>query len=225
MAPFPIDIRNLLENSGFFRGISEKNIRALAAICIPKTVDKRKILFLEGEKGHSLYILAQGAVQLYKTTADGREIVIKTVRPGEIFGEVILFEKNLYPVSAVTLEKGLLLRLPKLQFDCLLASDSFRRDFIGMLMSKQRYLTERILYLTSHDVEERFFYFLEEQYGRREEYRVSLSKKDIAAAIGTIPETFSRLLLRLKQEGTISWEGERLSLIEGFWSRWDAGTE
>ncbi len=225
MAPRPVDIRKLLENSGFLRGISEKSIRSLAEICIPKTVDKRKILFLEGEEGHSLYILAEGAVQLYKTAADGREIVIKTVRPGEIFGEVVLFEKNRYPVSAVTLEKGLLLRLPKLQFDCLLVSDSFRRDFIGVLMSKQRYLTERILYLASHDVEERFFYFLEEQYGRREEYRVSLSKKDIASAIGTIPETFSRLLLRLKQEGTISWEGERLSLSEGFWSRWDAGKE
>ena len=95
--------------------------------------------------------------------------------------------------------------------------DSFRRDFIGMLMRKQRYLTERILFLTASDVEERFFLFLEQQYGHRERYTIALSKRDFAAAIGTIPETFSRLLLRLREQGRIRWEGRTLTLPAGFW--------
>ena len=78
--------------------------------------------------------------------------------------------------------------------------------------------TERILSLTSRDVEERFFAFLEEQYGRRERYTIPMSKKDVAAAIGTIPETFSRLLQRLKAEG-LHWDGEELILTKGFWAR------
>jgi CRP/FNR family transcriptional regulator len=218
----PFDARKLLEESEFFRGISERSIRSLAAICIPKRVDKRQMIFLEGEEGHSMYILAEGGVQLYKTASDGREIVIKTIRAGEIFGEVVLFEQAEYPVSATALEKSLLLRLPRQQIDCLLVTDSFRRDFIGMLMRKQRYLADRILYLTGHDVEQRFMLFLQEQFGRRQDYRISLSKKDIAAAIGTIPETFSRLLLRLKEEGKIRWEGEELRLAEGFWKSFDS---
>jgi CRP-like cAMP-binding protein len=88
-------------------------------------------------------------------------------------------------------------------------------------MRKQRYLADRILYLTGHDVEERFFLFLGEQFGRRDKYRIRLSKKDIAAAIGTIPETLSRLLLRLREEEKIRWEGENLDLAEGFWERFD----
>jgi len=213
------DTRKLLKNTDFFQGISEKSLRVLAAICIPKKVQKRELIFLEGQEGRSMFILAQGAVQLYKTAIDGREIVIKTVKAGEIFGEVVLFEETEYPVSAVALQNCLLLGLPKLQIDCLLVSDSFRRDFIAMLMRKQRYLTDRILHLTSRDVEQRFFYFLREQYGEKEEYRITLSKRDIAAAIGTIPETFSRLLLRLKQEQTIQWEGEILRLVKGFWKQ------
>jgi CRP/FNR family transcriptional regulator len=86
-----------------------------------------------------------------------------------------------------------------------------------MLMRKQRYLTERILYLTTREVEDRFFDFLAEQYGRRDVYDIPLAKKDVAAAIGTIPETFSRLLLRLKAEGLGSWDGDRLELAPGFW--------
>jgi CRP-like cAMP-binding protein len=213
------DTRKLLKNTDFFQGISEKSLRVLAAICIPKKVQKRELIFLEGQEGRSMFILAQGAVQLYKTAIDGRQIVIKTVKAGEIFGEVVLFEETEYPVSAVALQNCLLLGLPKLQIDCLLVSDSFRRDFIAMLMRKQRYLTDRILHLTSRDVEQRLFYFLREQYGEKEEYRITLSKRDIAAAIGTIPETFSRLLLRLKQEQTIQWEGEILRLVKGFWKQ------
>jgi CRP/FNR family transcriptional regulator, dissimilatory nitrate respiration regulator len=216
-----LDPYKLLKGSDFFSGMSERSIRSLAANCIPKRMHKRELIFLEGEEGQSMYVLAEGSVQLYKTAADGREIVIKTIRAGEIFGEVVLFEQAEYPVSAVALEKSLLLRLPRQQIDCLLVSEGFRRDFIGMLMRKQRYLADRILYLTGHDVEERFFLFLQEQFGRLEDYRITLSKKDIAAAIGTIPETFSRLLLRLRKEKKIRWEGENLQLAEGFWKSFD----
>jgi CRP-like cAMP-binding protein len=219
------DTHKLLKESDFFSGISERSIRSLATICIPKRVNKRELIFLEGEEGNSIYILAEGGVQLYKTAADGREIVINTIRAGEIFGEVVLFEQNEYPVSAVALENSLVFRLSRQQIDCLLVVDSFRRDFIGMLMRKQRYLTDRILYLTGHDVEERFFFFLQEQFGRRQEYRIPLSKKDIAAAIGTIPETLSRLLLRLRGEKKIRWEGDNLSLAEGFWERFDTRSD
>jgi hypothetical protein len=48
-----------------------------------------------------------------------------------------------------------------------------------------------------------------------------ISEKSLRAlaAIGTIPETFSRLLLPLKQEQTIQWEGEILRLVKGFWKQ------
>jgi CRP-like cAMP-binding protein len=84
-------------------------------------------------------------------------------------------------------------------------------------MKKQRHLTDRILNLTLYDVEDRFFLFLQEQYGRREVYNITLSKKDIAAAIFTNPETFSRLLQRLRQNNILVWEQKKLTLQKGFW--------
>lgn len=214
-----MDIRKLLGRSEFFRGISPRSLASLAAIALPKRLAKREILFLEGTEGRGMYLLAEGAVQLSKTAPDGREVVIKTLRPGEVFGEVVAFEARDYPVTATVVEPGLVLLIPRVQIECLLVDEGFRRDFIGMLMAKQRYLTERILSLTSRDVEDRFYSFLQEQYGRRERYRIPLSKKDVAAAIGTIPETFSRLLQRLKSQNLLSWEGEELSLAKGFWDR------
>ena len=212
-----VEIRKYLERSEFFRGISNRSLTSLAAIAVPKRLDKRQLLFLEGSEGRGMYVLAEGAVQLSKNAPDGREVVIKTLRSGEVFGEVVVFEARDYPVSATAVEPSLVLLIPRRQIECLLVDESFRRDFIAMLMAKQRYLTDRILSLSSRDVEERFFCFLQEQYGRKEHYRIPMSKKDVAAAIGTIPETFSRLLQKLKSQGLMGWEGDKLSLKKGFW--------
>ncbi len=216
-----MDVLELFERSGFFQGVGRHSKELLAGICVSADAGKKEILFTEGEQGRALYILAAGAVRLFKTTHDGREVVIKVVRPGEIFGEVILFEKDRYPVGAVALIASRLFLLPKRQFYRLLENVDFRNDFIGMLMKKQRYLAERISYLTTNDVEERFFIFLREQYGDREAIVPALSKKDMAGAIGTTPETYSRMLTRLSDEGRISLEGKTIRLQEGFWRKRD----
>lgn len=214
-----MEIEQLLLIADFFKEISNQNRKAVAAICIPKSIKRQEVLFTEGQKGHSVYLLATGNVQLSKFTPDGREAVIKILKPGEIFGEVILFEKENYPVNATSLRDGLVYLLPKRQFSCLLEDEGFRNDFIAMLMRKQRYLAEQILFLTAFDVEERFYRFLREHFGERDEYHILLSKKDVAAAIGTIPETFSRLLLRLRKDAGLKWEGDILEFRKGFWAQ------
>lgn len=212
-----MDLSTLMYHSDFFRGISKKSINSLIRICIPKSVQKGEILFQEGQRGYSMYLLAKGNIQLYKNSPRGKEIVIKIIKPGEIFGEVVLFERGLYPVSACAIKKSLIYILPKHQVDCLLMDESFRRDFILMLMKKQRYLADKILYLTAFDVEERLLRFLIEHYGKREEYPITLSKKEVAKAIGTIPETLSRVLLKLKREKLLLWEDKKITLRRGFW--------
>jgi CRP-like cAMP-binding protein len=212
-----MDIARILSHSDFFRDVGATNLKALAEISIPKKVHRKQTLFLEGDRGHSMYLLVYGTIQLSKSAPDGRDVVIKILGPGEIFAEVVLFEQDHYPVSAVALEESLVLMIPRRQVHCLLADERFRIDFITILMKKQRLLADRIRVLALHDVEDRFFFFLEEQYGCKEHYTVKLSKKDIAAAIGTNPETLSRLLHRLKQEGVLSWTDKKLSLRSGFW--------
>lgn len=212
-----MDIIKLLRFTYFFRDLSEKNLKSLAKICIPKTGEKKQTLFIEGREGHSIYLLVSGGIQIFKTSKDGRETVIKTIVPGEIFAEVILFEKQNYPVSARVVRKSELLLIPRFQLLCLLVDENFRNDFIRMLMSKQRYLTQRILYLSAYDLEERFFRFLKEQHGKKYEYTIQLSKKDFAASIGTIPETLSRLIARLEKEEKITWKGKSITVKKGFW--------
>jgi CRP/FNR family transcriptional regulator len=208
-----MDIVAIIDRSDYFQGVSMENKNLLANICIPKNISKKEVLFNEGEQGHSFYILAPGAVGLYKGSDSGKEVVIKIIQPGEPFAEVILFERNVFPVTAIAIKAGLAFVIPKKQFLSLLNIENFRNDFISMLMRKQRYLTERIRFLTTHDVEERFFIFLKEHFGESEKVLLNLSKKDIAAAIGTTPETYSRLVSKLSSEGTIAINGKTLHIL------------
>ncbi|MDG5814442.1 Crp/Fnr family transcriptional regulator [Chitinispirillales bacterium ANBcel5] len=215
-----MDIYAFIDRSAFFQGVSKSSKEQLADICIPKKIVKKEVLFREGDKGYGFYLLASGSVGLYKSTPDGREIVIKIIQPGEPFAEVVLFEQDTYPVTATTLMDGVLFIIPKQQFYLLLEKKDFRNDFIAMLMRKQRYLAERIRFLTMHDVEERFFMFIEEHYGMKNRIAVGMSKKSLAAAIGATPETYSRLLARLNKEGKIQLEGPQITIVEGFWDKW-----
>lgn len=205
----------ILKKSDYFSNLSHHNQEQLSGICLPKSLRKKEILFLEGDRGYALYLCSQGSIQLYKTSEDGHDVVIKIVRPGELFAEVILFEQERYPVSGMALEESQVLIISKAQFTCLLESPEFRNEFISILMGKMRYLAEKLQYITHHDVEERLRRFLREQYGEREEIVSSLSKKSVAASIGTTPETLSRLLLRLKKDGKMEWDKKRIEI------RWD----
>ena len=202
----------VIAGAPFFAGLSAEGRRELARVCREKRLRRGEYLFHEGRPGKAMF-LAEGRVQLHKNTEEGREIVIRVVGPGEVFGEVVLFEDPFYPVSARAVEEAVLLVFEKPEIHRLLEQPAFRNDFIAMLMARQRYLAERIRSLAAEDVERRFFSFLREQFGGAAEIEMPLSKKDVAAAIGTTPESLSRLLRRLRKAGRLSWEGRRIRLL------------
>ena len=195
-----------------FRNLDQKNMEILAGICFKKQYRKKEIIFNEGDRGQAIYFCVNGNIQLYRLLPDGRETVVKTIKPGEAFAETILFEKDKYPVSAAALRTCELLVIPKQQFNELLELRDFRNAFIAMLIQKQRYLVNKIQLLSSQDVEERLYYFLKEQFGEASIIKPGLSKKDVASAIGTVPETLSRVLHKLKSENKLDWQGNTIVL-------------
>jgi CRP/FNR family transcriptional regulator len=215
--PMNTDIGDVLSRTAFFKELSPGARERLAGVCRARHLRKKEILFREEERGHAMFLLEEGRIRLHKTTADGDEVVIRTIKPGETFGEVVLFEEDRYPVTAMALTPATVLAFARDDIRLLLGYSEFRDDFIAMLMRKQRYLAERVRLLTAHDVEERFALFLKEQYGEQPRLTTMLSKKDIAAAIGATPETLSRLLRRLKKQKKLQWSGRTLTLRPDFW--------
>ncbi|MBN1885518.1 MAG: Crp/Fnr family transcriptional regulator [Candidatus Krumholzibacteriota bacterium] len=206
-----------LFQTAFFGDIGPGARQALLNVGVYREAAGNSVLFLEGDVEGRFFILVEGAVKLYKLTPDGREIVIRLVCPGEMFAEAILFERDDYPVSALVTADSLLFEIPRRGFLALLGEPAFRDEFIGTLMRKMRFLADRILQLTAFDVEERFFRFVADRWGRRPSCRPDLSKKELAQAIGTTPETLSRLLARLARRKLATWENGLLEIDPACW--------
>lgn len=210
-------IIEIIKNSEIFKYSGDKITDTIAKESKIKKFQNGKMLFLDGDSGTDLYILASGKIKIYKSAPDGREIIMKLIQPGESFAEILLFENNKYPASAVAIEDSTALAINKNTVLKALDDEESRNEFISGLMKKMRYLTQRIIFLTAFDVEERFFKFLLNNYGKKKSYSIQISKKDLASTIGTIPETFSRLIKRLKQRNVITWEKDIITLQKDFW--------
>jgi len=208
-----MEMEPYIRQSTFFKGLSSNHYRELASIVRVQKLKKRGYLFHENEQGENMFLLLGGNLQLHKNTEEGREVVIRVVKPSEVFAEVVLFERDRYPVSARALVDSEVLVFSRDRIHQLLGQEDFRNGFIAMLIGRQRYLAERIQELTTLDIEQRFFNFLQAQYGTKNPIYTPLSKKDIAAAIGTTPESLSRLILRLHEEQVIDWQDHEIHFL------------
>jgi CRP/FNR family transcriptional regulator len=212
-----METMELLRKTSLFRDLSDESLRKLAKGCRRFEVARGEHLFFEGDEGRDLFVLSDGGIRLYKLAGDGQETTVKLIHPFEAFAEVAFFDMGRYPVSAVATKYSVAFALAGSTFEHLLEEHSFRKEFILTIIERLRYLSQRIHYLTSYDVEQRFFRFLYDECGPVETCTLNIPKKEIAAAIGTIPETLSRLILRLRERGDIDWKGSTITLRRGFW--------
>lgn len=209
-----VDKVGILSRISLFENLPEPLIESIAKITTHRLVEKRETLFMQGMKGEQVFILVQGSVQISTITDEGKSVVLKMIKPGEIFGEVILFERDTYPVEAMTLKDSQLFLFKKNEFLRLLEEPAFRDAFIRIIMMKLRYLTQQVQQVSTLDVVDRLFQFFKEHFGDSKKFTTGFSKKEIASAIGTTAETLSRTIRKLQECGALTWEGKNVTLID-----------
>ncbi len=197
----------VLAQTTFFAGLSGSSRRALAHVCGLRTVSRGDVLFREGEPAVGLWVCHSGRVRLARRGPDGREHVLKMVRPGETFAEAVLFEMPTYPATATVLEPGVMFVIPTPDVRALLRDEAFRDDFLAMMSRKLRHLAERAAAAPVADLAARFERFLDEQFGSALRIETRLTRRDVASALGIAPETLSRLLRELRVSGRVHWSG------------------
>ena len=180
-------------------------------------------LFSDSSPSDSLYFLDSGLVKIFKRGEDGKEIILRIVAPGELFGEESLSSdesRDLRNVSAEILHEGVIYVIPRTVF---LAWGENRtqvwRLVAETLALRQRDLEKKIELLCLHDVEYRILYYLGElaaMVGSRsdgvQEYSIPLSQSELASLIGATRETTSTTLNSLARRGLVRL-GRRMLII------------
>lgn len=178
--------------------------------------ERKQIFFFEEQEGENVYFLTSGMVKLYKTNEEGKEAIIHFVRPGELFAEILLYLRNRYPVTAVATEDSTALVInSKKLFDIIKQKPEISMKLIGTLAQRIKYFVNMVENLTLADAQKRFLNYLRNLSAKKNSSTFTLpaSKADVALLLGVAPETFSRLLKKMSDEGILKVDGKDITLL------------
>lgn len=218
MVSQPSQLRTFLAHIQLWQGLPEDQLDALAKIAIAQTYAKGKVMFEEGDEGRGFFVVKSGRVKVYKLSIEGKEQILHFFGAGDHFAEVPVFDGQCFPASAAAIEKSELLFFPRTAFLALL--EQHPTLAIAMLAVSARHLrrmAQIIENLSFKEVPGRlaaYLLYLSERNGKgEEEVRLDMTKAQLAAFLGTIPETLSRVFAKLSQDELISIDGSRIQLL------------
>jgi CRP-like cAMP-binding protein len=200
-----------LEGSALFDGLTPEGRRAALQRATSRALERKQVLFREGEPAAALFVVEAGRLKLTQLAADGQEVLVRFVGPGETCAGVAVLEGSRYPVTAEAVEparlrvwqrealRELCERFPRIQTNILRAIAGHLQES----MERTRELaTERVAQRVA-----RTLLRLARQAGREVEGGVlvshPLSRQELAEMAGTTLYTVSRLLSQWKAEGIV----------------------
>jgi CRP-like cAMP-binding protein len=200
-----------------FQDLSPREMEELNRITTMSTMPKGRVFYRPEEPGEVLFILKEGKVQLYRISPEGKKLVITTLGPHTLFGEMALLGTKMHNTFAEAIE------------DCLICVMS-RTDLERLILNKPQ-VALRILAVTGkrlRDAEERLENMafkgiparLASLLLRLSEEQASiditgLTHQDLAESVGTYRETATQVLNDLKNDGLIEIGRKRITILDG----------
>jgi len=204
--------------SALLEGVPAEGRQAALQRATPRQLDRRQVLFRQDEPAAALFVVESGRLKLTQVAADGQEVLVRFVGPGEICAGVAALQGSTYPVTAQAVEPVRLLvwprealrelcgRYPQIQTNILRAITGHLHDS----MTRARELaTERVAQRVARTLQR-----LAAQSGREVEGGVlvghPLSRQELAEMAGTTLYTVSRLLSQWDAEGIVEAGREKV---------------
>ncbi len=196
-----------------FRALQKPELETLARIVSECNYAKNQVIFTQGEPGDGFYVAVEGRVKVFKVGTDGKEQILHVFGPHEPFGEVPVFEGGPYPASSAAMEACRLLYFPREDFVALLKENhDLSLKMLAVLSKRLRKFTRLVEDLSLREVPGRLaahLLYLAEHAENTDSVELDISKGQLASVLGTIPETLSRILAKMAQQGLIETVGRR----------------
>ncbi len=210
-----------LKQCPLFAGLKEEDLKRIRGIALLKQVGKNKVLFSDGEEAKGFYVILSGKVKLYKISPEGKEQILHVVSAPDAFAEAALFLEGNYPAFAEALADSQLLFFPKRDFVHLIETNP--QLSINMIVSLTHFLRKfasLIEELSLKEVSSRVAKYLIDlslksaKDGKNpKEVDLDLSKTQLASKLGTISETLSRNLSKMKAKGVIDVRKNKILIL------------
>ncbi len=206
-----------------FKSLSDEDWQDVVQFLHGHSYPQDAYLFFQGDPPEALYIIWSGRVKLVRHTSQGRDVVVTVLGPGQLIGEMAIFDGRPYSMSAITLEETavvtiarndlmtIIQRYPEVSFQVILE-----------LNRRLRVCNELVRSLAVDRVEQRIARALlrlkdlggvPAPDGNGTMIDIHLTRQDIAEMTGTTVETAIRVMSRFRREGFIkSYKGKTILL-------------
>jgi len=198
-----------------FAGLAPDKIAELAAVAEVRRRARGRVIFRTGEAADGFYGVASGKVRIYRSSPSGKEHILHVFGPGAAFAEVVVFQGGVFPADAQTMEDSELLFFPRRGFAALLRDDpELAMAMLALLSARLRFFVHKIEELSLKEVPARLAAHLLLLHAAQKKMHLDLElpKGQLAGYLGTIPETLSRVLRKMADDGLIELSGQAVVL-------------
>lgn len=215
------DVPAFLGSTQLFRGLPSEQLIALEHIAQYQRYQKGETIFVQGAAGTGFFLIKTGRIKVFQLSSDGKEQILHVFNARDHFAEVPALDGNCFPASAAAIAPSDVLFFPREKFLALLQQQPTLA--INLLMSFARHLrrfSNLVEELSLKDVPQRLARYLlslspiTTQEEQRMIVELDLTKTQLAASLGTIPATLSRVFYRLSCDGLIETEGSRITVLD-----------
>lgn len=211
----------LLRRCPLFAGLKEEDLKRIRDIASLRQIEKREVLFSDGEETRGFYVILSGRVKLFKVSPEGKEQILHIVSAPDAFAEAALFLEGTYPAFAEAMTDCQLLYFPKRDFIQLIEKNP--QLSINMIVTLSHYLkrfASLIEELSLKEVSSRIAKYIIDLSMRSskegkspKEVELDLSKTQLALKLGTISETLSRTLAKMRAKRIIDVKKNKIVIL------------
>ena len=209
-------ILDTMAHTPLFGGLSETQLAQIGEIAQQKKYKRGEAVFWDGDPGNGFYVVAEGKVKVFKTSAEGKEQILHIYGPGHPFGEVPVFSGSRFPANAQAIQASRLLFFPRRDFiDLISTQPSLALNMLAVLSMRLRQFTAQVENLSLKEVPARlasYLIYLAKEQDSPARVDLPISKGQLASLLGTIPETLSRIFNRMSQHDLIAVDGSQIAL-------------
>lgn len=172
----------------------------------------------QGQSAAYFYFVLSGRVKLYRISSDGQEKVVEVIHPNQTFAEAVMFmQRSEYPVYAESLEAVHLLSIPNaLMLQALASNPQACLQLLGHFSMRLHLRLGEIEMLTLQNATQRFALYLIQQIENRAlddvHIDLMLPKQLIASRLSMKPETLSRIIAKLRDDGLLNIQGRHIHI-------------
>ncbi len=202
---------DLLNSIPYFQGLSRPELEDIRNVIFEKKAERNDIVLTEGDPSTALLFLVSGALKLFKTSSEGKEQILRILRPGEAVNDVSIFDEGPNFTSAQAMCPAVLYGIDARRLKAMMDKyPAIAGNSRRILAQQVRHLGTLVEDLSFKPVIGRVAKILLEYARETPGPRPRLTQQEMAAMAGTAREVVGRSLKALEEEGAIRLEHNRL---------------